>query len=121
VVLNANPPHVNVTTTSYRQPNHSTHHPSLPLFGLLLIYSQFLEIFPSKHVAMFAVFIFEMGSLVCGVAPSMNVLIFGRALAGAGAAGIFVSGMVIVAEITPLHNRAQYLALIVSCTTRKEC
>lgn len=65
---------------------------------------------------MFAVFIFEMGSLVCGVAPNMNVLIFGRALSGAGAAGIFSGAMVITAEITPLHNRAQYLALIVSKT-----
>jgi predicted MFS family arabinose efflux permease len=63
---------------------------------------------------MFAVFVFEMGSLVCGVAPDMNVLIFGRALAGAGAAGIFSTGLVIIAEITPLHNRAQYFALIVS-------
>ena len=38
---------------------------------------------------MFAVFIFEVGSLVCGVAPSIYVLILGRAIAGVGAAGIF--------------------------------
>jgi predicted MFS family arabinose efflux permease len=80
----------------------------------MLIYSQCLEIFPSKHVVMFAVFVFEVGSLICAVAPIMEVLILGRAIAGAGAAGIFGGGMVIVAEITPLHNRAQYLALMVS-------
>jgi MFS family permease len=87
----------------------------LPLFGLNLIYAQFLQIFPSKHVILFAVFIFEVGSLVCGVAPSMEVLILGRAIAGAGAAGIFSGAMVIVAEITPLHSRAQYMALIGIC------
>lgn len=61
---------------------------SLPLFALNLIYAQCLEIFPSKHVIMFAVFIFEVGSLLCGVAPNMVALIFGRAVAGAGAAGM---------------------------------
>lgn len=90
-------------------------HTSLPLFALNLIYAQFLQIFPSKHVILFAVFIFELGSLVCGVAPNMEVLILGRAIAGAGAAGIFSGAMVIVAEITPLHNRAQYMALIGIC------
>lgn len=84
---------------------------SLTLLSFNLLYSQLMNIFPSKHVIVFAVFIFEMGSLACGVAPNMNVLIFGRALAGAGAAGIFSGGMVIIAELTPLHSRAQYFAL----------
>ncbi|KIR26232.1 hypothetical protein I309_04906 [Cryptococcus deuterogattii LA55] len=87
----------------------------LTLLSFNLLYSQLMNIFPSKHVIIFAVFTFEMGSLVCGVAPTMNVLIFGRALAGAGAAGIFSGGMVIVAELTPLHSRAQYFALFGVC------
>ncbi|BEJ13591.1 hypothetical protein CspHIS471_0307650 [Cutaneotrichosporon sp. HIS471] len=87
----------------------------LPLFALNLIYAQFLQIFPSKHVIILAVFVFELGSLVCGVAPNINVLILGRAIAGAGSAGIFSGAMVIVAEITPLHSRAQYMALIGIC------
>lgn len=82
----------------------------LPLLALNLIYSQFLEIFPSKHVMFFAVLVFELGSLVCGVAPNMPVLIFGRVLAGAGAAGIMSSGMVIIAELVPLRERAKYMA-----------
>lgn len=45
----------------------------------------------------------------------MVVLILGRAIAGAGAAGIFTGNMVIVAEITPLHKRGGYMAYIVSC------
>ena len=85
---------------------------SLTLLGFNLMYSQWLQIFPSKHVIMFAVFIFEVGSLLCGVAPTMNVLILGRAVAGLGAAGIFSGAMLVVAELTPLHSRAQYLALL---------
>jgi len=60
---------------------------------------------------MFAIVIFELGSLICGVAPSMDVLILGRAVAGVGAAGIFSGGMLIIAELTPLSKRAQYFGL----------
>ncbi|WVQ75390.1 hypothetical protein IAR50_005010 [Cryptococcus sp. DSM 104548] len=87
----------------------------LTLLSFNLMYSQWMNIFPSKHVIIFAVFIFEMGSLVCGVAPSMNVLIFGRAFAGLGASGIFSGAMVIIAELTDLHSRAQYFALFGVC------
>jgi len=58
---------------------------------------------------MSAVSLFELGSLVCGVAPNMNVLIFGRALAGFGAAGIFGSCIAIIAEICPLEKRPALL------------
>ena len=40
----------------------------------------------------------------------MNVLIFGRALAGFGAAGIFGSCLAIIAEICPLEKRPVLLA-----------
>jgi len=63
------------------------------------MYSQWNQLFPSKHVIMFAIFIFEVGSLVCGVAPNVVVLILGRAIAGVGAAGIFSGGMIIIAEV----------------------
>ena len=33
-------------------------------------------------------FIFELGSLICGVSPNSNALIVGRAIAGVGGAGI---------------------------------
>ncbi|ORY27750.1 major facilitator superfamily domain-containing protein [Naematelia encephala] len=87
----------------------------LTLLSFNLLYSQWATIFPSKHVMLFAVFIFEVGSLICGVAPNMLGLIFGRAVAGLGAAGIFSGGMLILAEVTPLHNRAQYFGLFGVC------
>ncbi|KAK4687774.1 MFS transporter, DHA2 family, glioxin efflux transporter, partial [Tremellales sp. Uapishka_1] len=87
----------------------------LTLFAFNLMYSQWLQIFPSKHVLAFAVGIFELGSLVCGVAPSMNVLILGRAIAGLGGAGIFSGGMIVIAELTPLHSRPKYFGLLGVC------
>ncbi|ORX34479.1 major facilitator superfamily domain-containing protein [Kockovaella imperatae] len=87
----------------------------LTLLGFNLMYSQWLQIFPSKHVILFAVFIFEVGSLISGVAPSMDVLIFGRAVSGVGAAGLFSGGMIITAELTTLHERPKYFGLFGAC------
>lgn len=43
--------------------------------GFILIYGQLLTILPTKWVYLCAIFIFEVGSLLCGVAPSINVLV----------------------------------------------
>lgn len=73
--------------------------------GLILFFGGVLSIVPTKWVFISTVALFELGSLVCGVAPSINVLIFGRALAGIGASGIFSSCVTIIAEICPLEKR----------------
>lgn len=52
-----------------------------------------------------AIFIFEIGSLICAVAPSSTVLIVGRAIAGIGVAGIFSGAMVIISRTVPLPKR----------------
>lgn len=83
----------------------------ITMLAFNLAYSQWLGILPSKVVVLWAVFIFEMGSLVSGVAKDMNVLIFGRALAGLGAAGLFSGNLVILAEITTMSQRAKMMGL----------
>ena len=40
--------------------------------------------FPLKTTFLISLFIFEIGSLICGVAPNANALIVGRAIAGLG-------------------------------------
>ncbi|KAH6662897.1 SGE1 protein [Plectosphaerella plurivora] len=44
--------------------------------------------FPLKTSFLISIFIFEVGSLICAVAPSSIAFIIGRAIAGVGAAGI---------------------------------
>ena len=44
--------------------------------------------FRLKTSFLVSIFIFELGSLICGAAPSSTALIVGRAIAGLGAAGI---------------------------------
>lgn len=59
--------------------------------AFLLLYGQVLTVFDRKWTFLFAIGVFEIGSLICAIAPTVNALIFGRAFAGCGAAGIFVS------------------------------
>ena len=49
--------------------------------------------------------IFELGSLLCGVAVSSKMFVVARAIAGAGGAGIVSGIMTIVAHIIPLEKR----------------
>ncbi|EMD00433.1 hypothetical protein BAUCODRAFT_28789 [Baudoinia panamericana UAMH 10762] len=65
-----------------------------------------------KWVFLTALFIFEVGSLVCGVAPTSTALIVGRAIAGLGSAGIFSGAMVTIAHIVELEKRPVYFSLI---------
>ncbi|KAL4794976.1 major facilitator superfamily domain-containing protein [Aspergillus venezuelensis] len=68
-------------------------------------YGRLYKIFSVKWAFLFAVFVFEIGSLICGVASSSTVLIVGRAVAGIGVAGIFSGALVIMALTVPLSKR----------------
>lgn len=59
-----------------------------------------------------AVAIFELGSLICAVAPNSTALIVGRAIAGLGSAGIFSGAYLIIATSVPLARRPAFNGLI---------
>ncbi|KAF2437710.1 MFS general substrate transporter [Karstenula rhodostoma CBS 690.94] len=61
--------------------------------------------FPKKFVYIAYIGMFEIGSLVCALAPNSDALIVGRAISGLGASGIFAGSLIIVATIAPLHKR----------------
>lgn len=56
--------------------------------------------------------LFELGSLICGAAPSSNALIVGRAIAGLGCAGVFAGCLVIISMSVPLAKRPVYMAAV---------
>ncbi|KAI0107054.1 MFS general substrate transporter [Nemania sp. FL0031] len=62
-------------------------------------------LFSKKFVYLTYLAIFEIGSLVCALAPTSKAFIVGRAVAGVGASGIFAGGLVILTVIIPLHKR----------------
>lgn len=68
--------------------------------------------FPLKTSFLISVFIFEVGSLICAVANSSTTLIVGRAIAGAGGAGIASGTYTVIAFSAPEHQRAAYTGLL---------
>ncbi|EED16027.1 MFS toxin efflux pump (AflT), putative [Talaromyces stipitatus ATCC 10500] len=68
-------------------------------------YGRIYKTFNVKWGFLTAVGIFEIGSLICGVAPSSTALIVGRAIAGIGVAGIFSGALVIISKTVPLDKR----------------
>lgn len=77
-----------------------------------LLYGKFYTFYSIKWVYIIALGIFELGSLICGVAPNSTTLIIGRAIAGVGAAGIFSGAILIVASTVPLRQRPAYMGVI---------
>ncbi|KAI9687198.1 MAG: hypothetical protein M1820_010502 [Bogoriella megaspora] len=80
--------------------------------ALQLQFGKFYTYLSIKWVFLAAVGIFELGSLLCGVAQSSTMLIVGRAIAGLGAAGIYSGALIILATSVPLEKRPAYIGLI---------
>lgn len=68
--------------------------------------------FPLKLGYLTAIVIFQVGSLLCAVAPSSMVFIIGRAIAGLGAAGVSCGSYTIVAFIAEPKKRPAYTGIL---------
>lgn len=80
--------------------------------ALQLFFGKLYTFFKIKTVFLVSIFIFEIGSAVCGAAPSSVALIVGRAIAGVGSAGIFSGALVIIAYSVPLVKRPIFTGII---------
>lgn len=65
---------------------------AFPMGSVAVVFSlgKAFSMFDNKWLWFSSLIVFEIGSAICGAAPSMNVLIFARALAGVGGSGMFV-------------------------------
>ncbi|KAK1761599.1 major facilitator superfamily domain-containing protein [Echria macrotheca] len=68
--------------------------------------------FDLKWTFLMAMLVFEVGSLICGVAQNSKTLIVGRAIAGLGGAGLSVGGNSIVALVVPPVKRPIVMGMI---------
>lgn len=69
-------------------------------------------LFSVKKAYLVGLFLFEFGSLLCGVAPNSMTLIIGRAIAGFGCAGVLTGSFVVVSAAIPLHLRPIFMAVV---------
>lgn len=68
--------------------------------------------FPLKTTFLLSIAVFELGSLICGVAPNSTALIVGRAVAGMGGAGVASGAYTIIAFSAPPRHRPAFTGLI---------
>lgn len=73
--------------------------------ALQLVWGRIYKCNPVKPIFIAAVIIFETGSALCGAAPNSKALIIGRAIAGAGGAGIINGVISIIMAVVPLEKR----------------
>ena len=76
--------------------------------SLQLFFGKLYTYLSIKWVFLTAVSIFELGSLICGIAPNSMTLIMGRAVAGLGCAGLMTGGLLVLAHSVPLARRPVY-------------
>ena len=72
------------------------------------LFGKFYSLFSIKKVFLTSLAIFEVGSLICTVAPSSFTLVLGRAICGLGNAGLLSGTFTIIALTVPLRKRSIY-------------
>ncbi|OBT88111.1 hypothetical protein VE02_03545 [Pseudogymnoascus sp. 03VT05] len=77
-----------------------------------LLWGRFYTFFNLKWAYLGAIIIFEIGNIVSGSAPTSIALIFGRAIAGIGSAGIFTGSYIIIGFSVPPRHRPRYMGLL---------
>ncbi|KAK9477924.1 efflux pump antibiotic resistance protein [Lipomyces japonicus] len=80
--------------------------------SFLLTFGRFYTFYCPKWVFLIAIGLFEIGSAICGAAPSSTSFIVGRAIAGLGSCGIFSGAIVIITDSVPLQKRPMYTGFV---------
>jgi|SRR5665213_2675907 len=71
---------------------------ALSLATLILTWGSISDRFGRKHVFIAGLALFTASSLLCGLAQSINMLIWSRALQGVGGAAMFATGLALIAQ-----------------------
>jgi EmrB/QacA subfamily drug resistance transporter len=66
------------------------------------------DLFGRKVVFQVSIAFFLLGSVLCGLAGSMTMLVAARALQGIGGGAIMVTAMAVIGEVIPLRERGRY-------------
>lgn len=66
-------------------------------------------LYDNKWLFIAGVLLFEIGSAVCGAAPTMDALIAGRVVCGVGGIGLYVGTMNLLSVFTTEAERPVYI------------
>ncbi|RMZ69565.1 major facilitator superfamily transporter [Pyrenophora seminiperda CCB06] len=75
------------------------------------VWGKAYQYFNLKVTFLCAIAAFEVGNVICATAPSSEVLIFGRVVAGLGGGGIMTGAFIIIAMTAGPEYRAAYMGI----------
>lgn len=81
----------------------------------ILALGRVYDLYNIKWLMNASILTFEIGSALCGAAPSMNVLIIGRVIAGLGGSGMYIGALNFVSALGSTQKLPLYNALIGAC------
>jgi len=84
----------------------------MTLGGFQSTWGKIYKYFPLKISFIAAILLFEVGSLICAVAPNSVALIIGRAIQGVGAAGVASGAYTIIAFAAEPTKRPLFTSII---------
>ncbi|KAH7130904.1 major facilitator superfamily domain-containing protein [Dactylonectria macrodidyma] len=80
--------------------------------AVILLLGRLYGLFDIKPLILSSIVIFEVGSALCGAAPTSASLIIGRVIAGVGGAGMYLGSLTYVAVFATDKEASLYNALI---------
>lgn len=84
----------------------------LTMCAFQIFWGRLYTFYDLKWTYIVSILIFELGSLICAVAPDSPTFIGGRAVAGAGGGGVFAGSFITVAFSVPLEKRPLYASYL---------
>ncbi|KAK1236672.1 hypothetical protein PQX77_000028 [Marasmius sp. AFHP31] len=72
------------------------------------LYGRLSDILGRKGAMLLALTLFGSGTILCGLATSMEMLIVARAVAGMGGGGVMTVSSIVVTDFIPLNQRGLY-------------
>ncbi|KAL4812682.1 major facilitator superfamily domain-containing protein [Aspergillus spinulosporus] len=80
--------------------------------SFIFFFARLYTVFPMKAIFLVSMFLFELGSLLCTVAPTSATFILGRAVAGLGSSGIQTGSIVLLTSLLPVNKRPFWTGLV---------
>lgn len=79
---------------------------------MMPIYGSISDQLGRKPVLLAAVTVFLIGSVVGGLAPTMDLLILARLVQGLGGGGLMILSQAAIADVVPARDRGKYMGII---------
>ncbi|OLS19661.1 MAG: putative transport protein HsrA [Candidatus Heimdallarchaeota archaeon LC_3] len=77
----------------------------LTIISLMTVSGNLGDRFSSKKVFQLGIGLFTLGSLLCGLSPTLEILVISRIFQAFGASGLFANGIAIITRFTDRKNR----------------